>query len=519
MGAIQLAHGRDGVVASGHALATDAALAVLRRGGNAVDAAVAGALVLCVVCPYACTLAGDLYVLVYDPQTRRVHGLNGTGRAPAAATLSHFGSGIPRDGVQSVTVPGLLAGLADVLAQHGTRRIADLIAPALALATDGFAVHPQLVRNIVERAALLARDPVAAALFLPDGAPLAAESAFRQPDLAAQLAAIAREGVDSFYQGTVADHMLAAGENIGWLIDRDDLARHRSLEQAPISAPFCGHEVWTMPPNSYGPTLLLQLMGLEAGGIADVDPDSAEFIRRGYESRRGAYKAAGRLIGDPELLDAPLRALLETTRRNGGRLAGTAPPMPAEARDRCTTNIVVIDRGGLAVSLIESISAPFGAGVVLPGTGIVLNNRLAGFVNDPDSPNCVAPHKRPAHTLAPCLVTNEQGLAFTIGTPGTVGQTCVLAQFLARVLAGRLDVAIAVERPRWSVDFQGKPVIEDTMDESRRNAVQALIPEVRPMPAGWISFGSIKLVRNEGGDLTGLADHRRCATTAAIAAN
>jgi len=306
---------------------------------------------------------------------------------------------------------------------------------------------------------------------------------------------------------------------LGIDIDRDDLAGHRSLEQAPISAPFRGHEVWTMPPNSYGPTLLFQLMGLEADGITDIDPDGAEFVQRGYAARRAAYKAAGRLIGDPGELEAPLRDLLDRTRRNGGRLAEPVAAMPAEARDRCTTNIVVVDRDGLAVSLIESISAPFGAGVVLPGTGIVLNNRLAGFVNDSASPNCIAPGKRPAHTLAPCIVTRDEELAFTIGTPGTVGQTCVLAQFLARVLACRQDIAVAADRPRWSVDFQGKPVIENTMEESRRNAVQALVPEARPMPAGWISFGSIKLVANERGELTGLADHRRCATTAALASD
>ena len=512
-------HGRHGVVASGHALATGAALAILKTGGNAVDAAVAGALVLCVVCPYACTLAGDVYLLVYDPKTRRVLGLNGTGRAPGAATAARFGAGIPRDGAQSATVPGLLAALSDALRRYGTLEMAELIAPALALAAEGFAVHPYFARNIADRAALLARDPAAAALFLPSGAPLAAGTAFRQTDLAAALAMIADEGTDSFYAGTLAERMLAGGDEICWLIGRDDLARHRSLEQAPVAAPFCGHEVWTMPPNSYGPTLLLQLMALEAGGIAEVDPDSAEFILRGFEARRAAYKAAGKLIGDPERLEAPLRTLLETTRRNGGRLPEQPAAMPAEARDRCTTNIVVVDRDGLAVSLIESISAPFGAGVVLPGTGIVLNNRLAGFVDDPASANCIAPGKRPAHTLAPCIVTTDGELAFTIGTPGTVGQTCVLAQFLARAMACGQDIAAAAERPRWSVDFQGKPVVESTLDEAIRNELQSLLPEARPMPAGWISFGSIKLVHNDRQNLTGLADHRRCATTAALPPN
>jgi gamma-glutamyltranspeptidase / glutathione hydrolase len=516
MGAIGLSRGRDAVVASGHAHATQAALAVLRTGGNAVDAAVAGALVLCVVCPYACTLAGDLYLLVYDPQRRAVWGLNGTGRAAQAATLARFAAGIPREGALSATVPGLPAGLADALAQFGTRSLAELIAPAQALAHEGFAINAYLARNINDRAELIARDAAASALFLPGGTPLAAGARLRQPDLAAILDLIADEGTESFYRGTVAERVLAAGKRVGWQIDREDLAGHRSLVQAPIAAPFHGREVWTMPPNSYGATLLLQLMLLEADGIQGVDPDGAEFVLRGIAARRAAYRAAGPLIGDPERLEAPLRALIETVRRNGGRIAEPAPAMPAEARDRCTTNIVVVDRAGLAVSLIASISAPFGAGVVLPGTGIVLNNRLAGFTNDPASANCVAPGKRPAHTLAPCIVTENGALSLTIGTPGTVGQTCTLAQVLARVLACGQDVAVAADRPRWSVDFAGKPVVEDTMNADLCATLRAELPELRTMPAGWISFGSIKLVQPNDGTLTGIADHRRCATTAAL---
>ncbi|MDT2019524.1 gamma-glutamyltransferase [Methylocella sp. CPCC 101449] len=512
---IQVAHGLNGVVASGHTLATEAATQVLRSGGNAVDAAVAGALVLAVVCPYACTLAGDVYFLIHDPKTRAVTGLNGTGRSPQAATLEQFSVGIPRDGALSVTVPGFLAGLHDTLQRFGTRPFASLMAPARALATEGFAVSSYFARNVRDRAALLARDPAAADLFLPNGVPLQEGTTFRQPDLANMLAIIEAEGPESFYRGEVANRMLAAGERIGWLIGRDDLAQHKSLEQKPISAPFHGHDVWTMPPNSYGATLLLQLLALEAGGIANVDPDSVDFILRGFEARRAAYKVAGQLIGDPALLEAPLRALLERA-RTGFVQADAAMPMPPESRDRCTTNVVVVDRDGLAVSLIQSISAPCGAGVVLPATGILLNNRLAGFVNNPGSANCIAPGKRPAHTLAPCLITKSGKLTMTIGTPGTVGQTCVLAQFLARTLACGQDLKVAADRPRWSVDFQGQPVIEDTLDEDELVKLRGRLPNIRTMPSGWISFGSIKLVKAEDDGCVGLADHRRSATTAAL---
>ena len=508
-----MARGAAGAVASGHCLATDAAIAVLNEGGNAIDAAVAGALVLSVVCPYACTLAGDVYALVYDPAAGVV-GLNGTGRSPAAVTRERFTDGIPRDGAMAVTVPGLLDGLACLLASHGTFAWKRLVAPAVALAREGFPVNAYFRRNLEDRKSLLARDPGAAALFLPAGVPLAEASLFRQPDLADILDLIADEGAASFYHGTVADLMLRAGAVAGWLVGRDDLAAHRSLTQKAISAPFYGHDVWTMPPNSYGATLLFQLLALEECGIAEVDPDSAEFVVRGYEARRSAYKAAGRFIGDPEQLEEPLRQLLDQA--IAARRIDDRHRMPAESLDRCTTNVTVVDRQGLAVSLIQSISAPWGAGVVLPGTGILLNNRLAGFNNDPASGNCIAPRKRPAHTLAPCMVTTRGSFSASIGTPGTVGQTCTLAQFLARTLACRDDAMNAIDRPRWSVDFQGRLIVEETMSEALRADVLTAQPEARTMPNGWISFGSIKMAQSDHGQWIALADHRRSATAAAL---
>jgi gamma-glutamyltranspeptidase/glutathione hydrolase len=264
-----------------------------------------------------------------------------------------------------------------------------------------------------------------------------------------------------------------------------------------------------MPPNSFGATLLWQLLALEAGKIDRVDPNSAAFILQGYEARRGAYRAVAKLIADPRFTEAELRRALAEA------VAGHAPPAaqspPDEARDRCTTCVTVIDRDGMGVSLIESVSAPYGAAVVLDGTGILLNNRMAGFNTDAESDNCVAPGKRPANTLAPCLVMKDGKLVMSVGTPGTVGQTCTLAQFLARVLACGEDPAAAASVPRWSVNFQGRLVVEDTMSLALCDAVHAHAPEMRTMREGWISFGSIKLAANTPDGLLGLADHRRVA--------
>jgi gamma-glutamyltranspeptidase/glutathione hydrolase len=505
----QIARGRNGVVSAGHGLASEAAIAVLRAGGNAVDASIAAALVLAVVCPYAVSLAGDLYALLYEPKSGTVAGLNATGAAPAAATRARFVDGIPGTGILSATVPGMLRGLNDLAQRFGTRSFAALLSPASQLAEEGFPVHRQLAANTADRAELLTKNPAARDIFLPGGKPLEEGALFRQPELAAVLRTIASDGVESFYRGAVAQRMVQAAQAADGLFSAEDFATHQSLWQEPIAAPFYGHDVLTMPPNSFGATLLWQLLALEAGHIDRVDPDSADFVLQGYEARRGAYRAVSKLIADPRLTEAKLRHALSET------VAGHAPRVaqkePAEARDRCTTCVTVIDRDGMAVSLIESVSAPYGAGVVLDGTGILLNNRMAGFNNDAESDNCVAPGKRPANTLAPCLVMKDGKLVMSVGTPGTVGQTCTLAQFLARVLACGEAPEAAVAKPRWSVDFQGKLVVEDTMAPALREAVQARAPETRAMREGWISFGSIKLAASTPDGLTGIADHRRVA--------
>jgi gamma-glutamyltranspeptidase/glutathione hydrolase len=508
--AVQSATGSRGIVASGHPLATEAALDVLKKGGNAVDAAICGALALTVTCPYATSLAGDMYMLVFDPKSGEVSGLNATGCAPAAATLDQFSAGMPRSGIRAATIPGFLAGAADALDRFGTLPLAELVAPAVELAEAGFPVHPYFTKNIADRKDLLAKDAAAAALFLPDGEPLRAGTHFVQSDLGATLREVARDGVEGFYRGALGKKVVAAVRNAGGLFDEADFAAHSSLWQSPVSGPFHGHTVWTMPPNSYGATLLLQLIELEAKGVSGIDPDGLDFIVEGFAARKKSYAAAAKFIADPGLAEEILAKVLATAIADGRLPApGGKPP---EAKDSSTTNIVVIDKDGMAVSLIESISTPFGAGIVLEGTGIVLNNRIGGFNTDPASLNCVAPGKRPAHTLAPCIVTKDARLAMTVGTPGTVGQTCVLAQILSRILACGQAPETAIAASRWSADFQGKLVVEDTMAQPLRDA--AIAAGARTMPAGWISFGSIKLAMPAGGGFAAYADDRRSASAA-----
>ena len=508
----QTARGANGMVAAGHPLATDAAVAVLKDGGNAVDASVAAALVLAVVCPYASTLGGDVYLLIYGAADERLFGLNGTGRAPMGAAPEIISDGIPRTGPRAVTVPGFIDGLEAALARFGARSLADLIQPAIGLARDGVTVNRVLEDNTRNRAALIAANQAASALFLPGGAHLREGDVLLQSDLAECLEQIAQDGARVFYEGDLARRVADGCAAAGGLITADDLARHESLWQNPICVPFAGHEVATMPPNSYGLTLLLQLLRLEAGGIGDVEPDSAEFARRGIDARTHAYNAAAGLIGDPDELDAPARAYL--SQAMAGTVAGAEGDVASETGGGCTTNVVAMDGAGNAVSLIQSISAPYGSGVVAAGTGILLNNRMGGFSTDPGSPNRLAPGRRPAHTLAPCMVLKDGRPVLSIGTPGAAGQTCTLAQILTRTLACGQALDEAIAAPRWSVHVRGGAIVEDEMDETLRAGIEEYTPELKTMPAGWQTFGSVKAVAAGADGFTGFADGRRCASAA-----
>jgi gamma-glutamyltranspeptidase/glutathione hydrolase len=508
---VGLATGARGVAVTGHALATEAALAELRAGGNAVDAAIAAAFVLNVVEPYATTLGGDAFVLVFEPATRGLWGLNGSGGAPWAAERARYPADLPRTGILSLTVPGVVRALGDLHARFATRPWTTLVEPAIALAREGFTVDAGLEGNARERAATLREDPVAAAMFLPGGNPIAAGTVLRQAALATTLAVIAREGADGFHRGPLADRL--AGEILarGGLIAADDLARHQSLWQEPIRAPFHGHEVATMPPNSYGLTLLLQLLELERGAIASVDPDSAAFVLRGLAARAAAYKASGRVIGDPAL--APAAAEILARAPHGAPMQASAS-MP---RGGGTTNVITWDARGMVVSLVESISMPFGSGVVLPETGILMNNRLRGFADAPDHPNALAPGKRPAHTLTPAMVLKDDKPALALGTPGSVGQTCVLAQILCRMLAHGQDPRQAIAAPRWSMDFQGTPIVEQAMDQAMVEAVRHDTPSLKTLRTGWQTFGSVMIARPRAeGGLEGAADSRRSASAGAL---
>jgi gamma-glutamyltranspeptidase/glutathione hydrolase len=510
---VETAQGRNVAVASGHSLASAEAVRVFLDGGNIIDAAIAGAAVLAVVLPYAAGIGGDTYVLYYDAKTGRTAGLNGTGSAPAAATRHVFPDGMPEEGIFAASVPGTIAAWEDALSRFGTRSLAAVLETAIGYARDGFAAHEGLIENQIEKRVLLAKNPEATRVYLPNGQPHRADEMVVQSDLATVLSRIARDGAREFYEGETAQDIARGMSELGGLITRGDLAQHRTIWQNAIQVRFRGHDVMTMPPNSLGLSLLLQLMALEANAIAEVDPDGIEFWEKTIAAWRWAAVAAKEHIGDPAETVARARELLERLAKDPIRLPLRSTVEAPKSGD--TSNLSIMDSAGNAVSLIQSVSAPFASGIVLPRTGILLNNRMRGFNTKEGSVNCVGPGRRPAHTLVPALVARDGRVTMAIGTPGAAGQSITLAQVLSRLLAfgQRADEAIAA--PRWSVAPSGQLIAERIAPPAVIDGLRVLVPDLQLADVRNVRFGSVKAAWLDGAGVSAAADYRRVAGASA----
>ncbi|MBI3091985.1 MAG: gamma-glutamyltransferase family protein [Candidatus Tectomicrobia bacterium] len=516
----QVVRGRRGAVSSGHHLASFEAARILRQGGNAVDAAVTAASVLAVVLPHACGLGSDAFLLIYEAASQRVHALNASGQSPQGADVARFARGIPRHGLAAATVPGMVSGWQAALRRFGTRSLREVLEPAIGYAAEGFPVHDKLAQIFADMAPALEQDAGAREVFLPQGKPPAAGEILRQPDLAASLRRLADKGSEAFYRGDLARRLVAHSREHGGLFTEEDLARHEPIWQEPLRASFCGSEVLTMPPNSYGLTLLLQLLALEAGGIAACDPDGAAFLRLGMAAREQAYRSGAPAIADPTVGEPAARELLAGLLKgvkvppSGGRAGDGRAGGAAEGTD--TSNVLVMDAQGNAVSLIQSVFHPFGCCVVPRATGVVLNNRMLGFRLEEGHPNRLAPGKRPAHTLTPVMVLRDGRPSMVCGTPGGPGQTATLAQFLTRLLAYGQPLGEAASAPRWSVAPGGGFVIEESVAPQVLAELQKADPTLKAAPAGGQPFGSLKAVQREGAGFIAVADFRRDAAAAAL---
>ncbi|HEU5424468.1 MAG TPA: gamma-glutamyltransferase, partial [Nitrolancea sp.] len=400
-----------GVAASVHPFVTETALDVIRQGGNAVDAAVAAAAVLTVVEPRNGHLGGDTFMLINLPGENRVVALNGSGAAPAAASLEQYVArgGIPKDGLWAASVPGTVHCWGTAVERYGSMPLAGLLAPAIGYARAGVPVSRRLRRMLANEAERFRRFPASARIFVPDGRVPEVGEIFRQPELARSLERIARDGWQDFYSGALARELVQASDELDGLFSLDDFATHDTLERAPLSSDYRGYTVFEQPPVSQGIIVLLALNILRQFDLPSLGPATAATIHLQIEALKLAFEDALCHLGDPDHVELPLEALLsdEHARKQAARIRPEAAmpfPWPGNIQPD-TTYMCAADGQGTVVSYIHSLFA--GCAVVLGDTGALMNNRMLGFNLTPGHPNCLAPGKRPIHTLNSYLVQRD----------------------------------------------------------------------------------------------------------------
>jgi len=458
------------MIATSQPLASAAGLQVLQAGGNAIDAAVTAAAVLAVVEPSMNGIGGDLFALVHDPATGRIHGLDASGRAPAAATSEEFRrrgvSEMPGSGPLPVDVPGVVSGWDALLTRFGTRPLAQALAPAIGYARDGFPVAELMAAEWAESVARLAADPAAARTFLPGGRAPRMGEIFRNPRLADSLALVAEGGPDAFYRGPIAVAIAADMRARDGLLTAEDLAAHQADWVETISTTYRGATLHEMPPSTQGFVALEMLNLLEGFDVAGLGHNSADLLHLVSEAKKIAFADRGAWLADRDAVPADVLAMLISkeyaaarrreidrgaarTYRAGAR-PGTAAATPDFAgRDRGDTiYLAAADAEGHVVSFIQSLFAGFGAGIVAGETGITLHNRGSGFVLTPGHPNCIGPRKRPLHTLVPGLLMRDDRPWMAFGVMGGDNQAQAHAQIVMNVVDFGMHVQAAGDAAR-----------------------------------------------------------------------
>jgi gamma-glutamyltranspeptidase/glutathione hydrolase len=511
---------RRGMVCSSSPLASAAGVAMLARGGNAVDAALAAAAVLCVVEPMSTGVGGDAFALLWSAAEQRLVGLNGSGRAPAAATPEAYRArglaAVPGKGILSVTVPGAVHAWETLAERYGSLSLGDVLEPAIRAAEEGFAVTELVAHywGALERAGIL--DAVARESFAPGGRAPRAGEWFRVPALGATLRAVAKGGARAFYEGPIAEAIVAASRAAGGFLEHGDLAGHTSSWVEPIETSYRGVSVAELPPNGQGLAALVGLNILEC--LEPEEAASALHWHRRIEAVKLAFADRDAFIADPEHAEVPVAALLDKgyARRRAAlvgerALAGAQPGLPSD-----TVYLCAADAAGNLVSFIQSLFSGFGSGVGCGATGIVLQSRGAGFRLEEGHRNVLAPGKRPLHTIIPGMLLRggEPWMAF--GAMGGPIQPQSHLNFVANVVDLGLNPQEALDRPRFR--FQGGlDVLIEAPDAPVREggslgeALAARGHGVQRPPAfAMDAFGGGQAIaRLEDGVLAGASDRRK----------
>ena len=480
-----------GAISTSHHLATEAGARMLRRGGSAIDAAIAAAATLCVVYPNNVALGGDLVALVRDPSGHTTF-VNATGRAPRAVdpdTLrAKYGSALPDRGIDTITVPGGLRGW-ERLATLGARLTwCELLEDAHTHANE----HPvarSVARALANEAAQLSADPGFAAVFQPNGEPLRAGAPLRQPALSDTIGVLREHGPGAFYAGPLADAWITGLRSLGHAVDAHDAANIAASLDEPLRGTALGLDVLTTPPNTQGFALLRALRAVEEQRLSDPLGADAGALAAIFDE---GNRIRSRWLADPDV------------GLTGAELIASVAPRQhvtdARAATGDTVGLVAVDDDGWAVSLVQSVYWAFGSGVLEPNTGVLFQNRGTAFSLDPAHPAAIAPGRRPPHTLMPVLVTKSGELAYANATMGGQGQAQIHTQLLLRLTAGA-DAGAATSAPRWVVGAQDDDDrastlrIEADVNESARASLASADFNEKIVPPHSESLGHSNVIR------------------------
>ena len=515
--------GTTGAVTAGHPLAAEAGLRVLEAGGLAMDAAITAAAVLAVARPHMNGVGGDMFLLYFDSGTNLTYALNGSGRAGSAKTLEELKAEglerMPGSGPLSVSVPGAVGAWAEGLRRFGTISFAAALEPAVELATAGLPVSERLAADIAGAEAKLRREPEAERLFLPGGAPPQPGDILPRPDLAETLRTLQEHGPDELYTGALGRKVVRFLQERDGLVTHNDMADYLPEWVQPISTRYQGFQVMAFPPNTQGVTLLEELALLQ-----HIDPDlaalghnSADYLHTLSEAIRLAFLDRNNEVADPQAMRVSVDELLDETRIRELAAtidpAGSAPVLwtePTEDHPN-TVYVIAVDQYGNVVSLIQSLFATFGSGLVVPDTGIVLQNRGSLFRFEEDHPNVFAPQRRPFHTLCPVIVLSNDLPWLALGTPGGDGQTHTIVQVLNNIQLFGMSPQEAIDAPRLRRLGDGSLAIEDRVPQEVRDALEARGYTVHAR-SGWTAeFGGAQavLIDQIAGRRSAGADRRR----------
>jgi gamma-glutamyltranspeptidase/glutathione hydrolase len=448
-----------GMVATSHPLAAQVGLDVLRRGGNAVDAAIATNAALGLMEPMSCGIGGDLHALVWEAKTKKLHGLNASGRSPHRATRQLFAEKnlpeIPLFGPLSWSVPGCVDGWEQLRSRFGSWQLADLLEPSIRYAEIGFPVTQVIAGQWNNSEGLLRQSPDAARTYLPQGRSPRAGDVFTNPSLALAYRAIAAGGSEAFYKGTIAREIVTFSEEQGGLFNLEDFADHTSTWVDPVSSTYRGHDVWQLPPPTQGIAVLQMLNLLENHDLKQMGPQSPDYWHLLVEAKKLTYADRARYYADPDFASVPTAELVSKSYAGQRRKliqAGKAHTHVEAGDPRLghgdTVYLCVVDKDRNCVSLIQSNYHGFGSGLVPGELGFALQNRGALFALDENHANRLEPHRRPFHTIIPALVTKAGRPWFVFGVMGGDMQPQGQVQVLVNLIDFGMDVQQAGEAPR-----------------------------------------------------------------------